>query len=804
MSVQENNEYTAKDIKVLEGLEGVRKRPAMYIGSTDKVGLHHLVYEVVDNAIDEVLAGFCKNIEVVIHLDNSVTVTDDGRGIPVDEHPTEHKSAVEVILTTLHSGGKFDKKSYKISGGLHGVGVSVVNAVSEWFEVEVYRDGRIYHQKYKRGSAVTPLKAGGKTKLHGTQITFFPDSQIFTKEIEFDFDVLSRRLRELAFLNPGAAITISDEKEEKKHTFSYTGGISSFVRFLNKGKNVLHKEPVYFKNEKNDVVVEIALQYSEDYGDILLSFVNNINTVEGGTHVAGLKAALTRVLNDYKNRNFQEKFKNIAFSGDDSREGLTAVMSLKVPEPQFEGQTKTRLGNSEAKGIVENIVGEGLQIFLEENPGTAGTIMQKIVLANQARDAARKARELTRRKSSLEISSLPGKLADCSIRDPQHCELFLVEGDSAGGSAKGGRDRRFQAILPLKGKIINVEKARLAKILANDEIRATITALGTGIGDEFDISKLRYNRIIIMTDADVDGAHIRTLILTFFYRYFKPLIENGNVFIAQPPLYLVKKGSFKKYLILEEELQKFFIDSSASEITIKQTGKAGSSAVKKSDNGKVLESVMLINKYVSKLTARGLDASAISKFLKMPRLPIAKFEDNLFFNEEEIISFKEEYREKVSQVSGEEKSNNHRIENGEEDFINIIKFPEILALAGSIKKLEQIGIKLGSDVEKFARPIEIESKNGKNKCLYISDVIAVFEDIGKSGAGIQRYKGLGEMNPLQLWETTMDPETRHLISVKLEDFVEAERIFTTLMGSDVLSRRRFIESHARQVKNLDI
>ncbi|MFH1957910.1 MAG: DNA topoisomerase (ATP-hydrolyzing) subunit B [bacterium] len=798
-----SEEYTAKDIKVLGGLEGVRKRPAMYIGSTDKVGLHHLVYEVVDNSIDEVLGGFCKNIEVVIHLDNSVTVTDDGRGIPVDEHPTEHKSAVEVILTTLHSGGKFDKKSYKISGGLHGVGVSVVNAVSEWFEIEVYRDGKIYKQKYKRGAAVTPLKTDGKTNLHGTQITFFPDNQIFKEKIEFDFEVLSRRLRELAFLNPGATIAINDEKEEKKHTFCYTGGLSFFVKFLNKGKNPLHKEPVYFKNEKNDVVVEVALQYTEDYGDILLSFVNNINTVEGGTHIAGFKAALTRVLNDYKNRNFQEKFKNVTFSGDDAREGLTAVISLKVPEPQFEGQTKTRLGNSEVRGIVENIAGEGLQIFLEENPGVAGTIMQKIVLANQARDAARKARELTRRKSALDIGSLPGKLADCSYRDPQLCELFLVEGDSAGGSAKGGRDRRFQAILPLKGKIINVEKSRLAKILSNDEIRATITALGTGIGEDFDISKLRYNWVIIMTDADVDGAHIRTLILTLFYRHFRPLIENGNIFIAQPPLYLVKKGSFKKYLISEEELQKFFIDSSAAEVTITQAEKDGGPAVKKSDNGKVLKSVMAINKLTKKLEGRGLGSPDISKFLKMPRIPIAKFEDNFFFNEEEIISFREDYKEKTAPAGGDG-GGETQPENGEDDFIDVIKFPEILVLAKSIKELERLGIKLGDNIERFSKEVQIESKKGKNECLCLADMIAAFEDIGKSGTVIQRYKGLGEMNPDQLWETTMDPEKRHLISVKLEDFVEAERIFTTLMGSDVLSRRKFIESHAKQVKNLDI
>ncbi|PIU18446.1 MAG: DNA topoisomerase (ATP-hydrolyzing) subunit B [Elusimicrobia bacterium CG08_land_8_20_14_0_20_44_26] len=793
------NEYTAKDIKVLGGLEGVRKRPAMYIGSTDSIGLHHLVYEAVDNSIDEVLAGFCKNIEVIIHPDNSVSVIDDGRGMPVDEHPTEHKSAVEVIMTMLHAGGKFDKKTYKISGGLHGVGISVVNAVSEWLEVEVYRDGRIYRQKYKRGIAVEPLKPDGATKLHGTQVTFYPDSQIFKDEIAFDFNVLSKRLRELAFLNPSVTITIIDETEDKKHVFNYEGGLIAFVKYLNQGKTVLHAEPAYFIKEKNGVIVEAAIQYNGEYSEFMLSFVNNINTVEGGTHVAGFRAALTRVINDYKNKNFGEKFKDITFSGDDAREGLTAVISLKVPEPQFEGQTKTRLGNSDIKGLAETVIGEGLQTFLEENPSTASIIVQKIVQASHAREAARKARELTRRKSTLEISSLPGKLADCSIADPRQCELFLVEGDSAGGSAKGGRDRRFQAILPLKGKIINVEKARLEKVLSNDEIRATITALGTGVGEEFDISKLRYERIIIMTDADVDGAHIRTLILTLFYRHFKALIEKGHIFIAQPPLYLVKKGAFKQYMISDEELRRFFISSSAEDIKITFSGGGEKAPQKKMDNQKFLELALDIDKHIGKLKNKGLKISEISDFVKMPKVPIAKFNGKLFYSEEEIIAFKKELKLKLNEV----KTGESIPEPPDESSNGVIKFPELFVLTKSVKSIEQMGLQLGNDIDGFKQVI-LASKKGIKECSNFKELIAVFEDIGKMGIAIQRYKGLGEMNPEQLWETTMDPETRHIIAVKMEDLVSAENIFTTLMGSDVTRRRKFIEDHALLVKNLDI
>jgi len=790
---EQTNNYTAKDIKVLGGLEGVRKRPAMYIGSTDKNGMHHLVYEVVDNGIDEVLAGYCKNIEVILHEDDSISVIDDGRGIPVDEHPTEKKSAVEVIMTTLHAGGKFDANSYKISGGLHGVGVSVVNALSEELKVEVYRDGKIYSQTYKKGITASPLKIGGSTKLHGTKVTFVPDKTIFTQSSKFDFDYLSKRLRELAFLNPSATISIIDEADDKKHIFHYDGGVTSFVKFLNDGKNALHEEPVYMKKEKDGVIVELAFQYNDKYAEFILSFVNNINTIEGGSHLAGLKAALTRVLNDYKTKNAPEKFKKIVLSGDDVREGLTAVISLKMPEPQFEGQTKTKLGNSEVKGIVENVVSEGLQTFLEENPRVAGVILQKIIQASHAREAARKARELTRRKSSLEISALPGKLSDCSLRDPKYCEIFLVEGDSAGGSAKGGRDRRFQAILPLKGKIINVEKARLAKVLSNDEIRTTITALGTGIGEDFNLEKLRYDKIIIMTDADVDGAHIRTLILTLFYRYFKELVEKDKVFIAQPPLFLVKKGNIKKYLISEEELQNFMIDSSAADVSIRCGGQKGEE-LKKEHNKKFLEAIIYADKYLKKLRLKDLKNADILKYLAMEKMPVARFEDKLFFSDEEALSFKREYRE---QRKAEQ-------ESGEDERIKINNFPEILWLAKNLKQLKNYGAEIDSDPGAFKKALVIRSKTGERLCGTLAEVIEAFEEVGRTGLVMQRYKGLGEMNPDQLWETTMDPHERHLVSVKLEDSVEAERIFTTLMGDVVESRRQFIQDNALRVQNLDI
>ena len=633
-----SQDYTAKGIQVLKGLEAVRKRPAMYIGSTDIHGLHHMIYEVVDNSIDEAMAGHCSTIGVTITKDGPVTVTDDGRGIPVDIHPTQKKPAVEVVMTTLHAGGKFDHKSYKVSGGLHGVGVSVVNALSEWLEVEIWRDGKAYTQKYKSGKPTAALKVKPQKgrRRNGTKVTFLPDPNIFST-ISYSFDTLSQRFRELAFLNRGITINFTDERSGKTHEFKFSGGIVSFVKWLNQNRNKLHKPPIYIHDTRDTVEIEIAIQYNDSYSEKIFCFANNINTIDGGTHLVGFKTALTRTLNNYAAKNNFFKKQKISLSGDDVREGIVAVISVKLPDPQFEGQTKAKLGNSELKGIVESMLGAKLSEFLEEHPSVARKIIDKASQSARAREAARKARELVRRKSALESSALPGKLADCSLEDPEHCELYLVEGDSAGGSAKQGRDRRFQAILPLRGKILNVEKARIDKILSNEEIKTVITAIGTGIGDEeFDISKARYTKIIIMTDADIDGAHIRTLILTFFFRKMQKLVEKGYVYIAQPPLYRVKKGKEERYAYSEKE------------------------------------------------------------------------------------------KEKIS------------------------------------------------------------------------------KEFGGKGLYIQRYKGLGEMNPDQLWMTTMDPERRTLRQVKLEDWYEANEVFTKLMGDQVEPRKKFIQENALAVQNLDV
>ncbi|MBN2070804.1 MAG: DNA topoisomerase (ATP-hydrolyzing) subunit B [Candidatus Krumholzibacteriota bacterium] len=636
-----SKEYTAKGIQVLKGLDAVRKRPAMYIGSTDIHGLHHMIYEVVDNSIDEAMAGHCDTIEIKISREGYVTVADNGRGIPVDIHPTQKVPAVEVVMTTLHAGGKFDHDSYKVSGGLHGVGVSVVNALSEWLEVEIFRNGKSYTQRFEAGVPATKLKEAPlseKKKRTGTAVRFLPSNKIFST-LEYSFDTLSQRFRELAFLNKGISIFFEDERKGKKHEFNYTGGIISFVDFLNENRDVLHKKPIYIEDSTEPHELEIAIQYNTSYGENIFCFANNINTVGGGTHLVGFRSALTRTLNNYGQKNdlFKRNKLKTSLSGDDVREGITAVMSVKLPDPQFEGQTKGKLGNSEIRSYVETVVGKKLADFLEENPKVAKKIIEKASQSAMARDAARKARELVRRKSALESSTLPGKLADCSLTDPEHCELYLVEGDSAGGSAKQGRDRRFQAILPLKGKILNVEKARLDKVLANEEIKTIITALGTGVGDEFDITKARYSKIIIMTDADVDGAHIMTLILTLFFRHMRQLISAGNVYIAQPPLYSVKKGKVMRYAYNDEEKDKVVND-------------------------------------------------------------------------------------------------------------------------------------LG----------------------------------GAKGVYIQRYKGLGEMNPDQLWTTTMDPERRTILKITLEDAVEADHTFTMLMGDKVEPRKNFIQENALAVENLDI
>ncbi|MFQ5708873.1 MAG: DNA topoisomerase (ATP-hydrolyzing) subunit B [bacterium] len=636
MSDSQQGNYGAEQIQVLKGLEAVRKRPAMYIGDISVRGLHHLVYEVVDNSIDEVLAGFCDKISIKINPDDSITVSDSGRGIPVDIHPTEKRSALEVVMTTLHAGGKFDKKSYKVSGGLHGVGVSVVNALSEWCEVEVCRGGKVYHQRYQRGVPETKVKVNGKCKTAGTRTTFLPDRDIF-KKIRFNFDVLTERMRELAFLNSGLEISIVDERSGKSDVFKYKGGIVAFVQYLDENRTAIQKKPIYISGEKENVTVEIAMQYNDSYIENIYSYVNNIHTIEGGSHLVGFKAALTRTLNNYAQKNNLLKNVKFTLTGEDVREGLTAVISAKVQEPQFEGQTKTKLGNSEVKGITESIFGDGLSAFLEENPSVAKKVIEKTLAAAQSREAARKARELTRRKSAFDGNSLPGKLADCSIQDPSQCEIYLVEGDSAGGSAKQGRDRRFQAILPLKGKILNVEKARLDKILSNDEIRTIVSALGTGIGtDEFNPEKVRYGKIIIMTDADVDGSHIRTLLLTFLFRHMRGLIERGNVYIAQPPLYRIFKGKKEYYAYDEEERE------------------------------------------------------------------------------------------------------------------------------------------------------------------------SILNRMGKNGVSVQRYKGLGEMNPDQLWRTTMDPEQRTILQVTIDETIEADHIFSVLMGEKVEPRRFFIEQNAKYVRNLDV
>lgn len=631
-----NHQYDAQKIQVLKGLEAVRKRPAMYIGDVSTRGLHHLVYEAVDNSIDEAMAGYCTQVEVTIHKGNSVSVLDNGRGIPVDIHPTLKKPAVEVVMTTLHAGGKFDQKTYRVSGGLHGVGISVVNALSEWLEVEVYRDGKVYYQKYERGIPKSKLTITGTKKGTGTKVTFYPDRQIF-KKVKFNFDVLSQRLRELAFLNEGLSLSLVDGRTGESRQFRSKGGLGAFVEYLDQNRNSLHKKPIFLRGEKEKCIVEIAFEYNDSYTENIFSYVNNIHTMEGGTHLIGFKTALTRTLNNYAQRNNLLRGVDFTLSGEDVREGLTAVISVKMLEPQFEGQTKTKLGNSEVRGIVESILGEGLSAYLEDNPPVARKIIEKCLSSAKAREAARKARELTRQKSALDGGSLPGKLADCTIKDPKHCEIYLVEGDSAGGSAKQGRDRRFQAILPLRGKILNVEKARLDKILNNEEIRTIVTALGTGIGtDEFDASRVRYGKVIIMTDADVDGAHIRTLLLTFFFRYMRELVELGHIYIAQPPLYRITK------------------------------------------------------------------------------------------NKEEYYAYDDEERDEM------------------------------------MKKL------------------------------------------GKNDVQIQRYKGLGEMNPDQLWRTTMDPERRTILKVTIDEAFEADRLFSILMGDKVEPRRKFIEENAKYVRNLDV
>lgn len=787
-------DYGADSIKVLEGLSAVRKRPAMYIGSTSSQGLHHLVYEIVDNSIDEALAGYCNEVTVSINTDGSVTVTDNGRGIPTDMHPTEGRSAAEVVLTVLHAGGKFDNDSYKVSGGLHGVGVSVVNALSRSLELEIRRDGSVWRQSYLRGEPQAPLAVTGSTRKRGTKITFFPDETIF-ETTEFSFDILSQRLRELAFLNAGVRIKITDDRSVgKAHDFFYEGGVNSFVEYLNRAKTALHQKPIYFKGERGGVEMEVSMQYNDSYDEKIFSFANNINTHEGGTHLVGFKAALTRTMNTYAAANNLLKNAKVAIQGDDLREGLTCVISVKIPQPQFEGQTKTKLGNSEVKGYVESLLNEKLAIFLEENPQVARRILEKSIEAARAREAARKARDLTRRKGALDLGGLPGKLADCQEKDPAQCELYLVEGDSAGGSAKQGRDRRFQAILPLKGKILNVEKARFDKMLSSQEIRTLITAMGTGIGrDDFDIAKLRYGSIIIMTDADVDGSHILTLLLTFFYRNMRELIERGNLFIAQPPLYKVKRGRKELYLRNESALQTFLLEEGAEELTL------CFDALDRQYHGKqiipVIKQFMERRALVDKVVKKGVSEEVLPLLLRAGA-------NSMHEDLQALAPVLETMQGMVADadIQFEEERAIFRIGN----IRTIIDAQTIQVLAS-----HEYGLLMEADnrVAQLMGDGVCRLVDGEKQLLQTDShdvLLDFFLEYAKKGLSIQRYKGLGEMNPEQLWETTMNPENRVLLQVKIEDIVEADEIFTVLMGDQVEPRRDFIEQNALNVVNLDV
>ncbi len=792
----DDESYTAGDIKILKGLTAVRRRPAMFIGSTGVEGLHHLVYEVVDNSVDESMAGFCKNIDVIIHLDGSCTVIDDGRGIPAGPHPgdPEGRSATEVALTELHAGGKFESKAYRISGGLHGVGVSVVNALSEWFDVEIKQNGTVYQQHYERGCPTVPLSVVGKTKGRGTKITFKPDPEIF-EILDFSYDILSQRLRELAFLNRGLKISLSDERTEKSQVFHYSGGILSFVENLNKNKTPIHPRPVYISGEKEDVIVEIALQYNDSYTETIYTFANNINTKEGGTHLIGFKSALTRTVNSYASSSGILKNGKEALSGDDIREGLTAVINVKLLAPQFEGQTKMKLGNSEVKGLVESIVNDNLGTYFEENPSVVRKIVEKALQAARAREAARKARELTRRKGAFEETGLPGKLADCSEKDPALSELFIVEGDSAGGSAKQGRDRRTQAILPLRGKILNVEKARFDKMLSSEEIKVLITALGTGIGSEdFDISKIRYHKIILMTDADVDGAHIRTLLLTFFYRQMPQVIERGYLYIAQPPLFKVKKGKTEKYIQNETEMQNmlFELASDDTEIPIKGQSVKGKALIPH------LKRLYRFERLIGWFERRRKDpellmfilSSGINKDILKDRLKVEEILRTLK-EKDHVINVGEIQLDEEHQTYGVEiRRHNYKL-NLDTNFLTAPEFRELENLFSIIRDLGET-------------PYKLQTKEGPRYIMKSRELLELIISIAKKGLTIQRYKGLGEMNPQQLWETTMDPDRRTLLQVTIRDSVQADDIFTVLMGDQVEPRKEFITTHALEARNIDI
>ncbi len=810
-SIQEDS-YTAENIKVLPGLEAVRKRPDMYIGDTSSRGFHHLVFEVLDNSVDEALAGYCEKINVTIHVDESVTIEDDGRGIPVGEHEETGKSAAEVVMTTLHAGGKFEGKVYQVSGGLHGVGVTVVNALAEYLILEIRREGQVWFQRYEQGVAVSELKASGKTERSGTKIRFKPDPTIF-EITEFNYDTLAHRIRELAFLNKGLRIQLTDERSGKEQEFYYEGGIIAFVDELNKNKKPLHPEPIYVTGERDDIIVEVALQYNDSYSEILFSYANNINNIEGGTHLTGFRGALTRSVNKYAEDKGLLKNAKVSLSGDDAREGLTAVISVKLPDPKFEGQTKTKLGNTNVKGIVEALLNEKLGTFFEENPSVSRKIIEKAVDAARAREAARKARELTRRKSALESGSLPGKLADCQERDPEQCEVFIVEGESAGGSAKQARARYNQAVLPLRGKILNVEKARFDKMLSNEEIRTLITVLGTGIGsDDFDITKLRYHKIILMTDADVDGSHIRTLLLTFFYRQFPEVIERGHLYVAQPPLYRVKRGKEERYLKDDYEYEDYFLELGTGGVVLNVSENGnGTKDIKGARLLDVIKKSVSYGKALERIGKWGRDTRIVDAFASREGFRKTHLRaGNESELDEHLSAIKEWIEKRYEDISSfdwdlrdDQEHNSSKIyykfkENGRNrsttidfDFLNSPDFVELKSLRDSIKVVGD-------------PPYVIKDNGDATELATLSEVTEHILNRGKKGMSIQRYKGLGEMNPEQLWETTMDPEKRVLKQVMVEDAVESDEIFTVLMGDQVEPRKFFIETNALNVSNLDI
>jgi len=805
----ETEKYDARSIKVLEGIDAVRKRPAMYIGDTTQRGLHHLLEEVVGNSVDEAMGGFCNNITVKLNLDGSAVVLDDGRGIPVDEHAEMKKPAVEVVMTTLHAGGKFENQSYKVSGGLHGVGISVVNALSEWLEVEVRRDEQVYFQRYERGIRKTNLEERGATKKTGTRIVFKPDSSIFD-ETEFSVDVVKKRIRELAFLNRGLCITVIDERTDSKDQFKYDGGIKVFVKELNNGKEVIHKDVIYSEREQKGIVVEFAIQYNSGYTENILSFANNINTVEGGTHEIGFRTALTRTLNAYARGAGLIK-DGKAPTGDDYREGLTAIISVKVPEPQFEGQTKTKLGNRDVQGLVEAVINERLNIYCEENPTSVRAIVNKAIDTSRAREAARRARELARRKGALVGGDLPGKLADCSSRDVGSTELFIVEGISAGGSAKQGRDRRTQAILPLKGVILNVEKARVEKMLNNEEIRTLVSAIGTGIGvEEFNADKLRYGKVIIMTDADVDGAHIRTLLLTFFFRQMPELINKGNIYIAQPPLYKITKKRRQEYLYDDKELQESMVNIGTEEAVVEvcngETNRLSGDKLKKLVD--LLEKMKRYDKMLNKKDVSFKD------YLEKGRegcYPLYKViyngQERYLYSDGELSDLiKQHQKEKGSSVEVVEED----IEKGKngEDAIRVTEFHESKEIENTVKLIEQEGLKIEAYFKKAGDKklpsINLIYNEDKMCVSALCELLTKVREAGKSGLSIQRYKGLGEMNAEELATTTMNLSTRTLLKVKIEDGIKADTIFSILSGKDVQQRREYIQNHALDVKTLDV